>query len=72
MSDENQEKEQRLNELYKLKADAFDLRVTLDRLTGQGNQLATVYNQICAKIQETETIINQETKGNVDNNSLPK
>lgn len=68
MPDENTEKEQSLKELCKLKADAFDLRITLDKLLAQGNQLADVYNKMCAAIQEKEKTMEKEK--NVDNSKL--
>jgi hypothetical protein len=73
MPDENLEKEEQSREFYKMKADAFDLRVTLDRLTAQGNQLADVYNKMCAEIQKKEQEINNQEKGkNVNSSELPR
>lgn len=70
MPDENLEKEQQQKELFKMKADAFDLRIMLDKLMAQGNQLADVYNKMCAAVQEKEKTM--ETKKNDDNSILPK
>jgi len=68
MPDENLEKEQQQKELCKMKADAFDLRIILDRLLAQGNQLADVYNKMCAAIQEKEKTMEKEK--NDDNSKL--
>jgi len=50
-----------IDELHKMKAEAFDLRITLDRLTTQGNQLADVYNKMLVSIEKKETEL--RTKG---------
>ena len=42
------------NELLKMKADAFDLRGLLDKLSTQGTQLAAAYNKLIEKIEEKE------------------
>jgi len=36
--------------LTRMKADTLDLRIVLDRLTAQGNQLADAYNKRCVDI----------------------
>jgi len=53
-----------------MKAEAFDLRAVLDRLTAQGSQLADVYNKMCAAITEKEKTM--EKKENVNNDKLPE
>ena len=70
MPDENLEQEQQQKELLKMKAEAFDLRAVLDRLTAQGSQLADVYNKMCAAITEKEKTM--EKKENVNNDKLPE
>jgi hypothetical protein len=58
MPDENLEREKRMQEFYKMKADALDIHVLLDRLTTQGNQLADAYNKKIAEIEQKEKELN--------------